>query len=92
MLGSASRLLHLSILELTRVPPVEMQGMSSKGGLGKFTRRRRWTRKAVCTETVQLVSLPSLTVVVEEDKATATAAGAALRKRGDGARQASEHL
>lgn len=29
--------------------------MSAKGGLGKFTRRRRWTRKAICTEHVELV-------------------------------------
>ncbi|CED85514.1 Peroxin/Ferlin domain [Phaffia rhodozyma] len=31
------------------------EGMTAKGGLGKFTRRRRWTRKAICTEHVVLV-------------------------------------
>ncbi|KAL1405325.1 hypothetical protein Q8F55_008954 [Vanrija albida] len=28
------------------------ENMGAKGGLGKFTRRRRWQRRAVCTETV----------------------------------------
>ncbi|KAL7421845.1 hypothetical protein Q5752_003616 [Cryptotrichosporon argae] len=32
------------------------ESMTAKGGLGKFTRRRRWQRRAVCTETVTRVS------------------------------------
>ncbi|KAL7411925.1 hypothetical protein BDY24DRAFT_114892 [Mrakia frigida] len=36
------------------------EAMSAKGGLGKFTRRRRWTRLALLTEHVQLVPLPVL--------------------------------
>jgi len=31
------------------------EGASSKGGMGKYTRYRRWTRIAVLTETVELV-------------------------------------
>ncbi|KAI0666562.1 integral peroxisomal membrane peroxin-domain-containing protein [Trametes maxima] len=31
------------------------EGASSKGGMGKYTRYRRWTRVAVLTETVELV-------------------------------------
>ncbi|KIR33728.1 hypothetical protein L804_00987 [Cryptococcus deuterogattii 2001/935-1] len=30
--------------------------MGSKGGLGKFTRRRRWQRRAICIETVRKLS------------------------------------
>ncbi|GMK54334.1 hypothetical protein CspeluHIS016_0109200 [Cutaneotrichosporon spelunceum] len=32
------------------------ENMTAKGGLGKFTRRRRWTRRAVCTESVHRIS------------------------------------
>ena len=31
------------------------EGASSKGGMGKYTRYRRWTRIAILTETVELV-------------------------------------
>lgn len=39
-------------------PFVSYQGMSAKGGLGKFTRRRRWARQAICTESVRLIPDP----------------------------------
>ncbi|CAK9786353.1 hypothetical protein CC85DRAFT_284967 [Cutaneotrichosporon oleaginosum] len=31
------------------------ENMTARGGLGKFTRRRRWTRRAVCTESVHRI-------------------------------------
>lgn len=34
------------------------ENMKASGGLGKFTRRRRWQRRAVCTETVHRISDP----------------------------------
>ncbi|BEI87810.1 uncharacterized protein CcaverHIS019_0105280 [Cutaneotrichosporon cavernicola] len=32
------------------------ENMTARGGLGKFTRRRRWTRRAVCTESVHRIA------------------------------------
>ncbi|EAL23503.1 hypothetical protein CNBA1500 [Cryptococcus deneoformans B-3501A] len=32
------------------------ENVGSKGGLGKFTRRRRWRRRAICIETVRKLS------------------------------------
>lgn len=32
------------------------ENMGAKGGLGRFTRRRRWHRRAVCTEVVQKIT------------------------------------
>lgn len=32
------------------------ENMTAKGGLGKFTRRRRWHRRAVCVETVHRIA------------------------------------
>lgn len=58
------------------------EAMGSKGGMGKYTRRRRWQRRAVCTETVEFISgvgeqptesvgdvddLPSSTSTADED-------------------------
>ncbi|KIJ67546.1 hypothetical protein HYDPIDRAFT_25983 [Hydnomerulius pinastri MD-312] len=39
------------------------EGASSKGGMGKYTRYRRWTRIAILTETVELVGPGELGVV-----------------------------
>lgn len=39
------------------------EGASSKGGMGKYTRFRRWTRIAVLTETVELVGPGELGVL-----------------------------
>ncbi|KZO93398.1 hypothetical protein CALVIDRAFT_566630 [Calocera viscosa TUFC12733] len=35
------------------------QGRGSKGGMGKYTRSRRWSRIALCHETVEVVRSPS---------------------------------
>lgn len=39
------------------------EGASSKGGMGKYTRFRRWTRIAVLSETVELVGPGELGIV-----------------------------
>ncbi|KAJ9093479.1 hypothetical protein QFC19_008338 [Naganishia cerealis] len=31
------------------------EGMGPKGGMGKYTRRRRWQRRAICTEEIQYI-------------------------------------
>ncbi|GHJ89663.1 hypothetical protein NliqN6_6065 [Naganishia liquefaciens] len=31
------------------------EGMGPKGGLGKYTRRRRWQRRAICTEEIEYI-------------------------------------
>ncbi|KAH9894896.1 integral peroxisomal membrane peroxin-domain-containing protein [Cubamyces lactineus] len=63
------------------------EGGSSKGGMGKYTRYRRWTRVAVLTETVELVGPGELGIQRDEtlplsssdpqqaDNAAPTAAG-----------------
>lgn len=45
------------------------ESMTSKGGLGKFTRRRRWQRRAVCVESVHRIA--------ESTKMEETGSGAA---------------
>ncbi|KAI0656681.1 integral peroxisomal membrane peroxin-domain-containing protein [Cubamyces menziesii] len=42
------------------------EGGSSKGGMGKYTRYRRWTRVAVLTETVELVGPGELGIQRDE--------------------------
>ncbi|CDO77701.1 hypothetical protein BN946_scf184969.g52 [Trametes cinnabarina] len=42
------------------------EGPSSKGGMGKYTRYRRWTRVAVLTETVELVGPGELGIQREQ--------------------------
>ncbi|KAI9068315.1 hypothetical protein FKP32DRAFT_1587718 [Trametes sanguinea] len=46
------------------------EGASSKGGMGKYTRYRRWTRVAVLTETVELIEPGELGILREEPKLT----------------------
>ncbi|KAI8975854.1 integral peroxisomal membrane peroxin-domain-containing protein [Trametes punicea] len=42
------------------------EGASSKGGMGKYTRYRRWTRVAVLTETIELVGPGELGIQRDE--------------------------
>ncbi|KAJ9099916.1 hypothetical protein QFC21_003921 [Naganishia friedmannii] len=45
------------------------EGMGPKGGMGKYTRRRRWQRRAICTEEIEYIPgerpPPPITVVGE---------------------------
>ncbi|KAG8213792.1 integral peroxisomal membrane peroxin-domain-containing protein [Butyriboletus roseoflavus] len=51
------------------------EGASSKGGMGKYTRYRRWTRIAILTETVELVGPGEFGVVRDSGAFTASSAG-----------------
>lgn len=48
------------------------ENMKASGGLGKFTRRRRWQRRAVCTETVHRISEPMEMLIAEGGSGAAT--------------------
>ncbi|TBU38599.1 integral peroxisomal membrane peroxin-domain-containing protein [Dichomitus squalens] len=52
------------------------EGASSKGGMGKYTRYRRWTRIAVLTETVEVVGPGELGIRRDELPAPALEASA----------------
>ncbi|KAI0373415.1 hypothetical protein BV20DRAFT_735359 [Pilatotrama ljubarskyi] len=65
------------------------EGASNKGGMGKYTRYRRWTRVAVLTETVELVEpgelgiqrdQPAPVITPETQKADVTASPTASPK------------
>ncbi|EIW63436.1 uncharacterized protein TRAVEDRAFT_142328 [Trametes versicolor FP-101664 SS1] len=49
------------------------EGASGKGGMGKYTRYRRWTRVAVLTETVELV--PPGELGIQRDESTSVSDG-----------------
>ncbi|WWC89313.1 uncharacterized protein L201_004234 [Kwoniella dendrophila CBS 6074] len=52
------------------------EGMGPKGGLGKFTRRRRWTRRAVLIETVtKIKSIEEPPIIVPPSSATTPGGG-----------------
>lgn len=51
------------------------EGASCKGGMGKYTRYRRWTRIAVLTETVELVGPGEFGVVRDSGAFSTTSAG-----------------
>lgn len=78
---------HHSSSEVTgTIPPVDAEtdsegwvygdnkweNMKASGGLGKFTRRRRWQRRAVCTETVHRISEPEKLLCAEGGSGAAT--------------------
>lgn len=46
---------------------------SSKGGLGRYTRRRAWVRRAIVIEHVEPLGLPSKTLPVQPQLSEVTA-------------------